>query len=141
MNVFVTSAAGQVANYNGFTVGIRKGLQNIYQFEANYVLSKDKDDDSNERYPFTDNVHSTSEPESRLRTFVIEHPSQVQLLSPSRQLPGDSQGNFLMQGRTPNRSRRPLAPATNRNTERKDNPTFHLTGVCSDRSILGEHSR
>ena len=51
--VMVTSAVGK-SNYNGFTVGMRKRFSKHYQFEWNYVLAKDKDDDSNERDPFTD---------------------------------------------------------------------------------------
>jgi hypothetical protein len=35
-------------------VGIRKRFSDGYQFEGNYVLSKDEDNDSNERDPFTD---------------------------------------------------------------------------------------
>jgi hypothetical protein len=49
----ITSAVGK-ALYNGFTVGMRKRFSKRYQFEWNYVLSKDKDDDSNERDPFVD---------------------------------------------------------------------------------------
>ena len=52
-DVFVTSAVGK-SLYNGFTVGMRKRMSKRYQFEWNYVLSKDQDDDSNERDPFTD---------------------------------------------------------------------------------------
>src|SRR6267143_418256 len=52
-DVFVTSAVGK-SLYNGFTAGLRKRMSKRYQFELNYVLSKDKDDDSNERDPFTD---------------------------------------------------------------------------------------
>jgi outer membrane receptor for ferrienterochelin and colicin len=40
--------------YRGATFGIRKRFSQKYQFEANYLLSKDEDDDSNERDPFTD---------------------------------------------------------------------------------------
>ena len=40
--------------YQGLTIGVRKRLADRYQFEANYVLAKDEDDDSNERDPFTD---------------------------------------------------------------------------------------
>ena len=36
------------------TLGVRKRFSTGYQLEANYVLSKDKDNDSNERDPFTD---------------------------------------------------------------------------------------
>lgn len=51
--VMVTSAVGK-SLYRGFTVGARKRLSKGFQFEGNYVLSKDLDDDSNERDPFTD---------------------------------------------------------------------------------------
>jgi len=40
--------------YRGATVGLRKRFSHGYQLEANYVLAKDEDDDSNERDPFTD---------------------------------------------------------------------------------------
>ncbi|MFL6440316.1 MAG: carboxypeptidase regulatory-like domain-containing protein [Terriglobales bacterium] len=39
--------------YRGMTVGVRKRFSQNYQMEANYVLSEDLDDDSNERDPFT----------------------------------------------------------------------------------------
>jgi hypothetical protein len=40
--------------YRGLTIGVRKRFSNQYQLEANYVLAKDEDDDSNERDPFVD---------------------------------------------------------------------------------------
>jgi hypothetical protein len=52
-DVFVTNSQGK-GLYRGLTVGVRKRLSHKYQLEANYVLSKDEDDDSNERDPFTD---------------------------------------------------------------------------------------
>ncbi len=39
--------------YRGMTVGIRKRFSHAVQMEANYVLSEDLDDDSNERDPFS----------------------------------------------------------------------------------------
>jgi hypothetical protein len=39
--------------YRGFTVGARKRFSEGFQMEANYTLSEDLDDDSNERDPFT----------------------------------------------------------------------------------------
>ena len=39
--------------YRGLTVGMRKRMSHHYQFEAQYTLSVDRDDDSNERDPFT----------------------------------------------------------------------------------------
>ena len=49
----VTNSFGH-SDYHGMTLGVRKRLSRGYQLEANYVLSRDKDDDSNERDPFTD---------------------------------------------------------------------------------------
>ena len=39
--------------YRGVTIGVRKKFSQGFQMEANYVYSKDYDDDSNERDPFT----------------------------------------------------------------------------------------
>ncbi len=52
-DVFVTNSRGH-SLYRGGTFGLRKRFSDHYQLEANYVLSKDEDDDSNERDPFTD---------------------------------------------------------------------------------------
>jgi hypothetical protein len=52
-DVFVTNSRGH-GLYRGLTLGVRRRFAQHYQFEANYVLSKDQDDDSNERDPFTD---------------------------------------------------------------------------------------
>ncbi len=52
-DVFVTNSRGE-SLYKGGTIGLRKRFSDKYQLEANYVLSKDEDDDSNERDPFTD---------------------------------------------------------------------------------------
>jgi hypothetical protein len=49
----VTTSFGR-SDYHGLTLGLRKRFSNNYQLEANYVLARDKDDDSNERDPFTD---------------------------------------------------------------------------------------
>jgi len=39
--------------YRGVTVGMRKRMSHRFLFDANYTYSKDYDDDSNERDPFT----------------------------------------------------------------------------------------
>ena len=49
----VTTSLGK-SDYHGLTFGLRKRFSKGYQLEANYVLARDKDDDSNERDPFTD---------------------------------------------------------------------------------------
>ena len=51
--VMVTNSRGE-SRYRGLTLGIRKRFSKGYQLEANYVVSKDEDNDSNERDPFTD---------------------------------------------------------------------------------------
>jgi hypothetical protein len=51
--VMVTSSRGK-SLYRGVTFGARKRFSKRYQMEANYVVSWDYDDDSNERDPFTD---------------------------------------------------------------------------------------
>jgi hypothetical protein len=51
--VMVTSSVGK-SLYRGLTVGMRKRFSRGFQFDLNYVVSKDLDDDSNERDPFTD---------------------------------------------------------------------------------------
>jgi uncharacterized protein (DUF2141 family) len=39
--------------YRGVTLGLRKRMSNHFQFQAQYTYSVDRDDDSNERDPFT----------------------------------------------------------------------------------------
>jgi hypothetical protein len=51
--VMVTNSLGE-SRYRGVTFGLRKRLSSGIQLEGNYVLSKDEDNDSNERDPFTD---------------------------------------------------------------------------------------
>ena len=51
--VMVTNSLGE-SRYRGVTLGVRKRLSGGIQFEGNYVLAKDEDNDSNERDPFTD---------------------------------------------------------------------------------------
>jgi hypothetical protein len=51
--VMVANSFGH-SDYHGLTLGVRKRFADRFQLEANYVLSRDKDDDSNERDPFFD---------------------------------------------------------------------------------------
>jgi len=118
----VTSSVGKSA-YDGFTVGMRKRFSRRYQLEWNYTFAKDKDDDSNERDPFTDRAfdinnlqldYAYSDRDIRHKfnffTFV--------------EMGWGIEGNFRVQGRTA----QPITPgvrtATNRNSERKDNEYF-----------------
>jgi hypothetical protein len=52
-DVLISNSRGK-GLYRGGTLGVRKRFSHKYQLEANYVLSKDLDDDSNERDPFTE---------------------------------------------------------------------------------------
>jgi hypothetical protein len=120
--VFVASALGK-SLYRGFTAGVRKRFSNKFQVEANYVLSRDRDDDSNERDPFTD------------RAFDLDNLSLDYALSDRDirhkfnffayfELPW----KFEFAPRVQARSAQPITPATrtatNRNTLRKDNEYF-----------------
>ena len=51
--VMVATSRGR-SLYRGMTLGLRKRFSHNHQFELNYVLAKDEDDDSNERDPFVD---------------------------------------------------------------------------------------
>ena len=83
--VMVTTSRGK-SLYRGMTLGLRKRFANGHQFEVNYVLAKDEDDDSNERDPFVDysfNVHDLSldyGPSAR----DVRHKFNVRLLRNSR---------------------------------------------------------
>lgn len=52
-DVFVASSSAK-SLYRGLTIGMRKRFSQGFQLDWNYVYSKDYDDDSNERDPFTD---------------------------------------------------------------------------------------
>jgi len=52
-DLFVTASTGK-SLYRGLTIGMRKRFTHRFSLEWNYVLSKDMDNDSNERDPFTD---------------------------------------------------------------------------------------
>jgi len=60
-DVFVSTSKGK-SEYVGATFGVRKRYSDRYQLEANYVISKDEDDDSNERDPFVDRSFNFYDP-------------------------------------------------------------------------------
>ncbi len=133
--VQVTSSPGK-SLYRGFTVGVRKRFSDHFQLEGNYVLSKDQDDDSNERDPFTD------------RAFDINNLSLDYALS-DRDIRHKFNfysyaeiGGFQLGSRIQARSAQPITPgartATNRNTDRKDNKYFSFDWRLARRFRLGE---
>jgi len=125
-DVFVTTSRG-TGPCRGGTLGIKKRFSDKYQFEANYVLSKDLDDDSNERDPFTDrsfNFYDLSKdygPSDR----DIRHKFNLFAYG---ELPGGLQGNARVQAR----SAQPITTSPRvsngvdrgRNWDRKDNKYF-----------------
>ena len=123
--VMVTSAVGKTV-YDGFTAGLRKRFSRHYQFELNYVLAKDKDDDSNERDPFTDRALNINnlQLDYALADRDIRHKFNFYMFS---ELPY----GFEFTPRLQARSAQPANPGAfgppqcaNRNTLRKDNDYF-----------------
>jgi hypothetical protein len=122
-DVFVTTAVGK-SMYNGFTAGARKRMSKRYQFELNYVLSKDMDDDSNERDPFTDRSFNplNLSLDYALSDRDIRHKFNFYSFV---QMGWGLEGSFRVQAR----GAQPITPATgrtatNRNSIRKDNAYF-----------------
>src|SRR5688572_12130220 len=124
--VMVTNSLGE-STYRGLTLGIRKRFSGGYQFEANYVLAKDEDNDSNERDPFTDRSFNFFDPgldwgpadrDIRHRVNAFGYLS----------VPGGVQLHTRIQGRTAQpitASPRSLnGEDRGRNGERKDNAFF-----------------
>lgn len=134
--VFVTSALGK-SLYRGFTAGVRKRFSNKFQMEANYVWSKDFDDDSNERDPFTDRSFNINnlQLDYALSDRDIRHKFNFYGFF---QLPW----KFEFTPRVQARSAQPATPATrtatNRNTLRKDNEFFSFDWRLSRVFSFGE---
>ncbi len=120
--VFVTSSVGK-GLYRGFTVGARKRLSKRLQFEGNYAYSKDLDDDSNERDPFTDRSFNVDnlQLDYALSDRDIKHKFNFFLYT-------EPFWGFEFSTRIQARSAQPITPgartANNRNTTRKDNEFF-----------------
>jgi len=129
-DVFVTSSVGR-SRYHGFTAGVRKRFSSRYQLEANYVWSKDRDDDSNERDPFNDRSidplnpgldYSFSDRDIRHKfnffahfelPWKFEFTPRIQYRSAQPATPATASGGFVL-----------VNGVTNRNTLRKDNEFF-----------------
>jgi hypothetical protein len=127
-DVFVATSRGK-GLYRGGTVGLRKRFSSGFQLEANYVLSKDMDDDSNERDPFTDRSFDPFDlsKDYALSDRDIRHRFNVYAYG---ELPGGLRGNARIQAR----SAQPITPNPRvldgvdrgRNSIRKDNAFFSL---------------
>jgi hypothetical protein len=136
--VMVTSAVGK-SLYRGFTVGVRQRLSRGFQFEGNYVVSKDLDDDSNERDPFTDRsvVINNLQLDYSLADRDIRHKFNFSL---NGELPKGFQVNTRLQARSAQPItlgvRTPAAPA--RNNGRKNNEYFSFDWRLSKVFRFGE---
>ena len=85
--------------YRGITVGARKRFSNRFQLEGNYVFSKDLDNDSNERDPFTDRTFNRFDfnRDYSLSDRDIKHKFNFYTYA---ELPGSFQVNVRMQARS-----------------------------------------
>ncbi len=136
-DVFVTTSVGE-SKYRGGTLGVRKRFSNKYQLEANYTLSKDEDDDSNERDPFTD--YSATHDPSRSR---VDYSLSNRDVTHRFNLFGYGEfGPIRANLRVQSRSAQPITPGTgapgsqiltpggeyetNRNSVRKNNEYFSV---------------
>jgi hypothetical protein len=127
-DLFVTNSRGH-GLYRGATFGVRKRLSNHYQLEANYVLSRDEDDDSNERDPFTDRTFNFYDLSLDYGPSDRDIRHKFNLFS-YLELPGRVVVNIRTQGR----SAQPITTSPRvlngvdrgRNWDRKDNKYFSL---------------
>jgi hypothetical protein len=124
-DVFVASSVGK-SEYIGGTVGLRKRFSNGFQMEANYVLASDKDDDSNERDPFTDR---NFDPNDLSKDYGY---SDRDIRHKFNFVGYGEVGGFRANVRIQARSAQPITPEPRvlngvdrgRNSERKDNKFF-----------------
>src|SRR5262249_32042774 len=124
--VMVTTSRGK-SLYRGLTLGLRKRFSHRYQLEANYVLSKDQDDDSNERDPFTDRSFNLYDLQLDYGLSDRDIRHKVNIFG-YFDLPAGLKLNARVQGRTA----QPITPSPRvlngvdrgRNTDRKDNAYF-----------------
>lgn len=96
--VFVTSSSAK-SLYRGVTVGMRKKYSSGFQLDWNYTFSRDYDDDSNERDPFTDRTFNrfNFNLDYSLSDRDIAHKFN---LVTTGDLPWGFTGNLRVQGRT-----------------------------------------
>jgi hypothetical protein len=140
-DVFVARSIGR-SSYRGLTLGVRKRFSDNYQFEANYVLAKDEDDDSNERDPFTDRSFNFYDlgldygPSDRDIRHKFNFYTYVQL-------PREFLANVRVQARTaqPITTSPRVLDGTDRgrNWDRKDNAYFSLDWRLQRAFRLGDY--
>jgi hypothetical protein len=128
--------------YRGVTIGLRKRYSRRFEFDANYTYSVDKDDDSNERDPFSfryanlfnlasEYAYSDRDQRNRFNFYTIAD------------LPWGIQANIRMQAH----SAQPITPEPRflngvdrgRNSLRKDNAYFAFNFGLERSFHFGDH--
>jgi len=107
LSALITFSNGK-SLYRGFTAGFKKRFSKGFQTEANYVLAKDLDDDSNERDPFTDRAFNRFDlsKDYSLSDRDVRHRFNFYIYS---ELPG----NFDLGARIQARSAQPITTVEN----------------------------
>ncbi|MGH9776843.1 MAG: carboxypeptidase regulatory-like domain-containing protein [Candidatus Acidiferrales bacterium] len=131
----VTTSIGQ-SSYRGATFGIRKRYSHGFQLEMNYVLSKDEDDDSNERDPFVDRSIRPFDLSFDFGNSNRDSRHKFNFYAFFDRIPG----GFEAGARAQARSAQPITvdPTVGRNTGRKDNEFFSLDWRVSRPFRFGE---
>src|SRR5260370_2658513 len=113
--------------YRGFTVGMRKRMSHRFLFDANYTYSSDRDDDSNERDPFTFRYANLFDLASEYSYSDRDERHKFNAYTVA-DLPGGFHGNVRMQTHSaPPITAEPRfvgGKDQGRNTSRKDNAFF-----------------
>jgi len=128
--------------YRGLTIGMRKRMSHRFLFDGNYTYSVDRDDDSNERDPFSFryvNLFNLSQ-EYGYSDRDERHKFNFNTVA---DLPWGFEGNLRMQAH----SAQPISPSPRivssgilpRNSLRKDNAFFTFDFGVSRRFHFGEH--
>ena len=130
--------------YRGFTIGVRKRMSHHFLFDANYTLSSDRDDDSNERDPFTFRYANLFNLASEYSYSDRDERHKFNAYSVA-DLPWGFQGDVRMQAH----SAQPITPNPRfqagvdlgRNSLRKDNAFFTFDFGADRPFRLSEHMR
>jgi outer membrane receptor protein involved in Fe transport len=138
-DVFVASSVGK-SLYRAFTVGVRRRFSGGFQMEANYVFSKDLDDDSNERDPFTDRTFNRFDlsKDYALSDRDIRHRFNFYSYW---EAPGGFEANFRVQARTAQPTTfNPLGTGTGEPCSESNSLTRVVAGVDCGRNHLRKNN-
>ena len=135
-DVFVTASPGK-SLYRGLTIGMKKRFSQRFQLEWNYVLSEDRDTDSNERDPFTDRRFDPTNPKLDYGFSDRDERHKFNLFG-YYELPGGFNVDTRLQAHSP----QPLnGPCCNRNAGWKNNEYISFDWRAMRPFKFGEHMR